>query len=81
VADNPINIPGYWERPQHVADLWTLRKGRRKATCALFTHPIGREIRCDVSREMVKTEAKRDAMALIDLATEWKTQFQKKGWV
>jgi hypothetical protein len=50
---NVIKIPEYWERPQRVFGVWTLRKNKRKAICELWTHPIGGEIRVEVSGELV----------------------------
>ena len=33
-----------------------------------------------VDGELLRSEAKRDGLALVDLALEWKAQFQEKGW-
>jgi hypothetical protein len=46
----------------------------------LFSHPIGAEVRLDVDGEMSRTEAGRDGQALLDLALEWREQFEVKGW-
>jgi hypothetical protein len=60
--------------------VWTLRKDQRTATCELWTHPYGGEIRVEVSGELVRSEAGRDGLALIDLATSWRAGFLEKGW-
>jgi hypothetical protein len=30
--------------------------------------------------DLLRSEAKRDALALVDLAAAWKAQFEAKGW-
>ena len=70
-----------WNGETHEAgEVWTLRKGTRVARCALWTHPYGGEARVTVDGELSRSEAKRDGLALVDLALDWKQQFQEKGW-
>jgi hypothetical protein len=38
-------------------------------------------VRVTVDGELSRSEAKRDGLALVDLALDWKAQFQEKGWV
>jgi hypothetical protein len=75
-----VNLPEWDGCKRVVSELWTLRKGSRVAVCTLWTHPIGGEIRVTVDGEMQRTEAKRDGLALVDLALEWRKQFEGKGW-
>ena len=75
-----INVPPWDGEPPQASEAWTLRKGKRVASCHLWTHPIGAEARVMVDGELLRSEAKRDGLALVDLALEWKTQFQEKGW-
>jgi hypothetical protein len=75
-----VNLPEWDGRAREIAELWSLRKGTRVAVCSLSTHPIGGEIRVTVDGEMQRTEAKREALALVDLGLEWKQQFNAKGW-
>jgi hypothetical protein len=44
-------------------------------------NPLGAEIRCDVDGEMQRTQVGRDGLALLDLAQDWKRQFEQKGWI
>jgi hypothetical protein len=64
-----------------VGELWRLTKGTHLAVCSLWTYPLGSEARLDVDGEMLRTQAGRYAMALVDVAREWKAQFQEKGWL
>ena len=75
-----FNIPEYYQRPKLVSRVWQLRKGKRFARCELWTHPIDGEIRAEAAGEFVRSEAGRDGLALIDLAMQWKAQFEEKGW-
>jgi hypothetical protein len=73
-----INIPEWDGRASQVSELWTLRKLAHVAVCSLWTHPIGGEIRVTVDGEMQRTEAKRDGLALVDLALDWRKQFRSE---
>jgi hypothetical protein len=64
-----------------VGELWRLTKGTHLAVCSLWTYPRGAEARLDVDGEMLRTQAGRYGMALVDVAGEWKAQFQEKGWL
>jgi hypothetical protein len=55
-------------------------KGTRVAFCALWNHPIGAEMRCDVDGEMWQTKAARDLGELMNGSESWKAAFQQKGW-
>jgi hypothetical protein len=76
-----IDLPQWDGYARHFGELWRLIKGSRVAVCALFTNPLGAEVRLDVDWEMVRTQAGRDGMALVDEAIHWKQQFIEKGWV
>jgi hypothetical protein len=75
-----INVPMWDGRPREAGELWTLRKGTRVASCHLWTHPYGGEVRATIDGELWRSEAGRDGMALVNLALGWKAQFQEKGW-
>ena len=60
--------------------MWRLRKGKRLAVCKVWTHPIGGEARVTVDGQWQRGKARRDSLALVDLALEWKRQFVEKGW-
>lgn len=76
-----INVPEWDGRARQVSELWTLRKGSRVAVCAIWTHPKGGEARLTVDGEWHRGEALSDGLALVDLALEWRKQFEAKGWV
>ena len=76
-----INVPEFYLEAREVAAVWTLRKGSRVASCHLWTHPKRREIRLTVDGEWHRGQALHDGLALVDLALEWRTQFEAKGWI
>jgi hypothetical protein len=80
VSENAISVPEWDGVPREAAEVWRLRKGARVAACALWTHPLGAELRVSVDGETHRTEATRVGHSLLDLADEWKAQFQRKGW-
>jgi hypothetical protein len=75
-----INVPTWNGEAKEAFEVWRLRKGQRLAVCAVWTHPIGGEARISVDGEFLRSEAKRNGLELVDLALEWKQQFQEKGW-
>jgi hypothetical protein len=75
----PINIPPYYDRPKEAGEVWTLHEGTRVGTCHLWTHPMGGEARVEVDGQWQRGEARRDGLALVELALEWKVQFARKA--
>ena len=67
-------------RVHEAGEVCRLRKGSHAAVCSSWTRPIGAEARVTLDGELNRSEAKRDGAALVDLALDWKTQFQAKGW-
>ena len=74
-----INIPQWDGTPREVAEVWTLHKDSRIAHCSLWTHPSRGEIRLSVDGEWHRGEALSDGLTLVDLALEWRKQFEAKG--
>ena len=73
-----MNVPSWNGTPREAAFLWRLTKDGRNAECRLWTHPLGAELRVDSGGEMVRTEAGRDPLLLIELAATWRQQFQER---
>jgi hypothetical protein len=79
MTDPYVNIPPFCNRPKPCGELWTLTKEGRRATCHLYTHPVGGEVRVSVDGEVLRSEAP-DGLALVDLGLEWRAQFEQEGW-
>ena len=75
-----INLPEWDATPRDMGEVWTLRKGTRVASCHLWTHPKGGEARLTVDEEWHRGEALSDKLGLLDVALEWRKQFEAKGW-
>ena len=75
-----INIPVWDGTMRDVAEVFRLQKDQRTAVCTLVTHPIGGKVRVMVDGELVRGEARRVGLELVDRGLEWKQQFQEKGW-
>ena len=80
MTDQHLNLPPWDGRSRPVAFVWRLAKGRHYATCKLWTHPIGAELRITTAREFVRSEAGQDALVLIELAERWRQRWEEKGW-
>ena len=57
--------------PREMAQWWTLKKGQRRAVCRMFTHVFGHELRLEVSRELVASEALNAARRCEPYRHEW----------
>lgn len=79
-AGASFNAPPFQYPPREFSLVWTLTKGDKSVRCALWTHPLGAELRVSIWNELVRSEASRDVLVLIELSTEWHRQFQSKGW-
>jgi hypothetical protein len=75
-----IQIPEWDGKAKEAGEVWRLRKGKKEAVCTLWSHPMGGQARVTVGKELWRYEAQVDAETLIDLAREWKWQFEEKGW-
>lgn len=75
-----LDVPEWDGRPHIVAEVWSLCKGDHVAVCSLATHPLGAQLRVGVDGELHRSEATRVGLSLGDLAREWRSSFQAKGW-
>jgi hypothetical protein len=75
-----LNVPMWNGAPKECGDVWTLRKGERVASCRLWTHPLGGEVRLEVDGLWCRGETHREGLALLDVAMAWRSQFEGKGW-
>lgn len=75
-----INIPAFDGTPREAGEVWTLRKASRVASCHFWTHPKGGEARVTVDGEWQRSEARGRSLELLDMALEWRKQFEAKGW-
>jgi hypothetical protein len=76
----PFNPPEWRGSPERIFEFWKLTKGASVAVCALWDHPLGAEVRCDVDGEMRRTKASRELGQLLDASDEWQKAFEEKGW-
>lgn len=76
-----INIPPWDGIPKECAEVWALQKGQRIARCSFWTHPTrGGEARLMVDGELNRSSVAMDGRTLLELALDWREQFQGKGW-
>lgn len=82
---NPLRVPTlipqreHWDGPVELGDAWTLYKGQRLARCALYSHPLGWELRLTVG-ELVRSQVCRSQDEILDRQDEWKATMMERGW-
>jgi hypothetical protein len=50
------------------------------ASCHFWTHPKGAEARLMIDGEWNRGSTAVDGRTLLDVALDWKQQFEAKGW-
>jgi hypothetical protein len=73
-------LPPYYGSPALLGVVWTLRKGDRTATCEVWSHPLGWELRLSAGDEFVRSEVCRSLVGYLDVADTWRVAFVDKGW-
>jgi hypothetical protein len=66
--------------PERLSPAWTLHKGKRSATCEVWSNEYGFELRAFVDGKPVLTSVCGTQHELIDVREEWRTAFEAKGW-
>lgn len=59
---------------------WTLTKGAAKASCRMFSHPLGNELRLEVKTELVASEVCRSDEEILSCQEKWRSGLEAKGW-
>jgi hypothetical protein len=73
-------LPRWTGTPALLGTVWTLHKGSRSATCEVWSHPLGWELRLSTDAEFVRSEVCRSLVGYLDVADGWKIAFTEKGW-
>lgn len=73
-----INVPMWNGTPKECGEVCT--QGERVASCHLWTHPLGGEVKLTVDGAWVRGESRPHGAELVALALDWRNQFEGKGW-
>ena len=66
--------------PLRLGPVWTLHKGRRSATCELWTHQLGWELRLASGASLLQSQVCRTQDEVLSTHEAWKAAMQGKGW-
>jgi hypothetical protein len=70
----------FWNgSPVALQTLWTLRKGTRSASCVLYTHALGWELKVE-SGDLLLTQVCRSDQEIEDVSAGWRDAMLQKGW-
>jgi hypothetical protein len=77
-----LQRPDWHGTPRDVGELFVLKKNRRTARAALFTHQLGWEVRLMVGaqEEIVRTQVCRSQEEVLRTGEEWKKKMADEGW-
>ena len=80
VAHEVLQRP-FWDGvPEDLGSWWTLRKRDHVATCRMYSHQLGWELRLDVDRDIARTAVCRIQSEMFDTEMEWRLALEGKGW-
>ena len=65
--------------PERLRPAWTLTKGAKTATCEVWSHMLGFEVRAMVGAELVQSAVCRSLEELIRRQEEWRAAFETMG--
>ena len=63
-----------------LGNAWTMTKGTRTATCALYSHQFGWELRLTIS-ELLRTQVCRGTDDVLRVQEEWRAALSERGYV
>ncbi len=66
--------------PVEEATWWTLRKDARTATCRMFSHEFGHELRLEVAGELVASQVCRGDDEILACQEQWRAGLEAKAW-
>ena len=66
--------------PHEEATWWTLSKDGRTAVCRMFSHPLGHELRLELSGELFLSEVCRSDDDVLGCQERWRVGLEEKGW-
>jgi hypothetical protein len=67
--------------PELLSPAWTLTKGSRTATCQVWSHQFGFELRLIISGDdLPRTEVACSQDDLIRVQEQWRAALEGKGW-
>ena len=70
-----------WDgEPKPLGETCRLQKGTRTATCQLWSHPLGWELRLVAAGELVQSAACRSQDEVVTLTEQWKAKLLQNGW-
>jgi 4'-phosphopantetheinyl transferase EntD len=81
-ASEEVLMAGDSQNPEWPTDvLWALVKGRRRAGCVLWSHPLGLELRVSVDGHEYLTQVHREREAALGHAEDLRAQLARRGWI
>jgi hypothetical protein len=70
----------FFTQAERLSSAWALTKGSKTATCDVWSHVLGHEVRAFVGTDLVQSRVCRTLEELIRTQEEWRAAFEAKGW-
>ena len=69
----------HWTGPAFLDNAWMMTKRRHVATCELFSHQLGWELRLTIG-ELVRTQVCRSTEEVMRVQEEWQRALEERGY-
>lgn len=70
----------FFNGPERLSSVWTLTKRGKTATCEVWSHVLGVELRALVGMELAHSHVCRSQDEVVRYLEEWRAAFERKGW-
>ena len=67
--------------PQEEATWWSFHRNGQSAVCRMFSHPVGHELRLEISDEPFLSEICHDDEDALGCQERWRVGLEEKRWV
>jgi hypothetical protein len=76
-----VRIRERFAGPELLSPVWTLHTGPKRATCEVWSHLLGFELRLTPSSDpLPRTHVCKSQEGLIDTEIAWRAALEAKGW-
>jgi hypothetical protein len=70
----------FFTQSELLSRAWTLTRASKTATCEVWSHVLGFELRAFIGSELVQSQVCRSQEELVRAQEKWRAVFEAKGW-
>jgi hypothetical protein len=75
-----VPLREHFIQSERLSTAWTITKNGKTATCEVWSHVLGYELRASIGTDPVLTTVARSQNEVFRVQQEWRSAFASKGW-